>query len=99
MEKVTLLLSTISISVLLQGCMPGTGADAAMMNGTRGSKNAQISKAQARQYSRQQRLSADEIRLQNMKRRQSTDAVREGSDAVHDGLGAIRDIRSLFGKY
>jgi len=86
-------------ALLLNGCMPGMGADTAMMNKTRGSKNAQVSKAQARQYARQQRLSADEIRLQNMKRRQSTDAVREGSGAVHDSLGAIRDVRALFGKY
>ena len=86
-------------ALLLEGCMPGMGADTALMNKTRGSKNAQVSKAQARQYARQQRLSADEIRLQNMKRRQSTDAVREGAGATHDALGAFRDIKSLFKGY
>jgi len=84
--------------LMLEGCMPGMGADTSLMNATRGSKNAQVSKAQARQYARQQRISADEIRLQNMKRRQSTDAVHEGRGALQDALGAIRDVRSLFGK-
>jgi len=97
--KLKLALAVVSTALLLEGCMPGMGADTALMNKTRGSKNAQISKAQARQYARQQRLSADEIRLQNMKRRQSTDAVVEGAGATHSALGAFRDIKSLFKGY
>ena len=94
--KLKLALVVVSTALLLEGCMPGMGADTALMNGTRGSKNAQISKAQARQYSRQQRIAADEIRLQNMKRHQSMDAVAEGSSATHSALGALRDVKSLF---
>jgi len=97
--KLKLALAVVSTALLLEGCMPGMGADTALMNKTRGSKNAQISKAQARQYARQQRLSADEIRLQNMKRRQSTDAVVEGAGATHSALGVFRDIKSLFKGY
>jgi len=97
--KIKLAFGAVIAAILLTGCMPGMGADTALMNGTRGTKNAQVSKAQARQYARQQRLSADEIRLQNMKRRQSTDAVREGSDATHAALGAFRDIKSVFKGY
>jgi len=97
--KLKLAFGAVIAALLLEGCMPGMGADTALMNKTRGSKNAQVSKAQARQYARQQRLTADEIRLQNMKRRQSTDAVAEGAGATHDALGAIRDVRALFGKY
>ncbi len=92
MKKI-LLLGGITIALgMLQGCMPGTGADSAMLNQTRGNPNAQISEAQARQYSRQQRLSADEIRLQNMKRHQTT-------DSIHETTSVVRDVKSLISSF
>ena len=95
MKTYTLLINMAVLTAFLQGCTPGTGADAALLNQTRGHKNAQISKAQARQYARQQRLAADEVRLQNMKRRQTTDAIHESSDAVHDTTSVVRDVKNL----
>jgi len=95
--KLKLAFGAVVTALLLEGCMPGMGADTALMNKTRGSKNAQVSAAQARQYSRQQRITADEIRLQNMKRRQSTDAVIEGGSALQSGIGSINAVKGLFG--
>ena len=46
MKKITLLLSTITISALLQGCT----ADAAMMNGA-GSSNSQVNASDVRETS------------------------------------------------
>jgi len=95
--KLKLTLGAVIAALVLEGCMPGMGADTALMNKTRGSKNAQVSAAQARQYSRQQRITADEIRLQNMKRRQTTDAVHEGGSALQSGIGSINAVKGLFG--
>jgi len=90
--------------LILVGCTPKTaGLDSAYLNKNRGAAGAQISEEEARQYHRQQALTADEIRLENMKRRQTTDAIQEGAsaasstaEAVKEGVGAIRSLKDLF---
>jgi hypothetical protein len=90
---------TLGVAILV-GCTPKTaGMDSAYLNKNRGAAGAQISAEEARQYHRQQALTADEIRLENMKRRQTTDAIQEGASAASSTAGAIEDsvdaIRSL----
>jgi hypothetical protein len=88
----------------LIGCTPKTaGTDSAYLNKNRGASGAQISQSEAEQYHRQQALTADEIRLENMKRRQTTDAVEEGASAasstagaVKDGIDALKAIKDFF---
>jgi hypothetical protein len=90
--------------IFLVGCTPRTaGLDSAYLNQNRGAAGAQINEIEAEQYHRQQALTADEIRLENMKRRQTTDAIQEGAsavsstaDAVKDGVSAIRTLKGLF---
>ncbi|HIP50741.1 MAG TPA: hypothetical protein EYG94_01520 [Campylobacterales bacterium] len=108
MKKIKL--SSLAISMLalalFQGCTPkSAGTDSSYLNKNRGASGAQISRAEAEQYSRQQGLSADEIRLENMKRHQTTDAIQEGagaassvSNAAIGAVDAINSIRGLFGK-
>jgi len=83
---------------LLQGCTPKTaGMDSAYLNKNRGADGAQITQAEARQYRRQQALSADEVRLENMKRRQTTDAIQEGASATRNAVGAIQSVKGILG--
>ena len=104
MKKIAVLLTTTVTFVLLQGCTPkSAGLDSAYLNKNRGAAGAQISSTEAVQYARQQRLSAEEIRLENMKRHQKTDAVKEAGEAassaswgIMNGVGAINSIKSLF---
>ena len=94
----------VGIAFLLVGCTPKTaGVDSAYLNKNRGAEGAQISQAEAAQYHRQQALTADEIRLENMKRRQTTDAIEEGAsaatstaDAIKSGVGALESLKSFF---
>jgi hypothetical protein len=96
MQKVTLILSSIVVLGVLQGCSAKTaGQDSAYLNKNRGAAGAQISRAEARQYRRQQALAADEVRLENMKRRQNTDAVVEGANAASAATSAARNVRWL----
>jgi len=91
-------------TIFLVGCTPKTaGLDSAYLNKNRGAPGAQISEAEAEQYHRQQALTADEIRLENMKRRQITDAIEEGAsaasstaEAIKEGVDAIRSVKDLF---
>lgn len=105
MKQITsILLLSLSIT-LLQGCASkSAGADSAYLNKNRGAAGAQISREEAAQYSRQQRLTADEVRLENMKRQQTTDAIEEGAsaahstaDAINSGVGTIRNLKGLIG--
>jgi len=108
MTKIKLSLLTLSILALstFQGCTPKTaGRDSAYLNKNRGAAGAQISAAEAQQYNTQQGLAADEIRLENMKRHQTTDAIQEGagaassvSNATSGAVDAINSIKGLFGK-
>ena len=108
MKKIKLSILVISMFalVLFQGCTPKTaGVDSSYLNKNRGASGAQISRAEAEQYSRQQGLSADEIRLENMKRHQTTDAIQEGaaaassvSNAASEAVDAINSIKGLFGR-
>ena len=94
----------ISMFFMIVGCTPKTaGVDSSYLNKNRGAAGAQISEAEAQQYHRQQALTADEIRLENMKRRQTTDSIEEGASAasstagaVKEGVSAIRTLKSLF---
>ena len=106
--KLALSLSVISLALAsIQGCTPKTaGADSGYLNKNRGAAGAQISRAEAEQYSRQQGLTADEIRLENMKRRQTTDSIREASDAAssassatRNAVGAIDSIKGLLNSF
>jgi len=98
MKKIIILVAgAITLSVL-QGCAGGSktaGQDSAYLNKNRGAAGAQISRAEARQYRRQQALSADEVRLENMKRRQNTDAVVEGANAAGAAANAARNVKWL----
>jgi hypothetical protein len=104
MKKTIIFIAMTIFIVLFMGCTPKTaGQDSAYLNANRGAAGAQISKAEAEQYHRQQGLTADEIRLENMKRRQTTDSIEEGasaasstSSAIKNGVGAIRSLKDLF---
>jgi hypothetical protein len=100
MKRVKQTLLTIAVSFasisMFQGCTPKiAGMDSAYINKNRGAAGAQISQAEAKQYSRQQRLSADEIRLENMRRHQTTDAIQEGASATGAAAGAIHNIKGV----
>ena len=50
------------------------------------------------------KYTADEVRLENMKRQQTTDAIEEGasaahstSDAINSGVGTINNLKGLIG--
>jgi len=97
-SKSLFLVATVISVALLQGCTPKTaGADSSYLNKNRGAAGAQISAAEAEQYSRQQGLTADEIRLENMKRHQTTDAIEEGASATKSAVGAIQSVKGLLG--
>jgi len=97
-SKLLFLVATITSIALLQGCTPKTaGADSSYLNKNRGAAGAQISASEAEQYSRQQGLTADEIRLENMKRHQTTDAIQEGSSAASSAVNAIQGVKGLLG--
>jgi len=104
MKNITFLVASMAIFALLQDCTPKTaGMDTAYLNKNRGAEGAQISRDEAAQYSRQQRLSADEVRLENMKRQQTTDAIGEAGSAassasrgIMNGVGAINSLKGLF---
>ena len=100
MKKINIIATLFVSSALLTltACSSGTGAmsagaDSKRLNATRGSKGAHISAAQEEQYARQQRLSAREIELENRKRRQGTDTIKEGASAVNSAAGALHSIR------
>ncbi len=106
MKKSILISGVLSTLVLLSsGCTPKmAGQDSAYINQNRGAAGAQISQAEAQQYRRQQALSANEMAVENMKRRQTTDSIREGanaassvSDAIRDGVGAVKSLQNLIG--
>jgi hypothetical protein len=97
MTKIAYVAISILVAGLFQGCTtPKTaGLDSAYLNKNRGAAGAQISRAEARQYRRQQALTADEIRLENMKRRQVTDGIHENASAVQSTVGAIGSVTGL----
>ena len=98
MKKVSLFIATIVGIGVLQGCTPKTaGMDSAYLNQNRGAAGAQITRAEARQYRRQQALTADEVRLENMKRHQTTDSIQEGASATRSAVSAISSVKGLLG--
>lgn len=54
----------------------GPGSDAAYLNANRGRADAQMSRAQAEQYSRQRQQTAEEMQLEQMKRNQTMQNVQ-----------------------
>jgi hypothetical protein len=105
MKQITSIFLLLMMLVSFQACTSKTaGLDSAYLNKNRGAEGAQISRTEAAQYSRQQRLSADEVRLENMKRRQTTDAIQEGASAasstagaISNGVGAVNRLKGLIG--
>ena len=98
MKTLSVVIATGILTILISGCTPKTaGQDSAYLNKNRGAEGAQITRSEARQYRRQQALSADEVRLENMKRRQNTDAVQESASATRSTVSAIQSIKNLFG--
>ena len=98
MKHIALVTATIVGIGLLQGCTPKTaGMDSAYLNKNRGAAGAQITRAEARQYRRQQALAADEVRLENMKRHQTTDAIHEDASAAMSAVSAISSVKGLIG--
>jgi len=97
MKKIALFTVSIITFGLVQGCTtPKTaGLDSAYLNKNRGAAGAQITRAEARQYRRQQALAADEVRLENMKRRQTTDSIHENASAASHSASAVRNVRNL----
>ncbi len=77
MKNKPILLGILIASVSMTGCVvpPGTsvasmgaGSDAAYLNASRGRADAQISSAQANQYSRQRQQVSEEMQLEQQKR-------------------------------
>jgi hypothetical protein len=105
MKQLTFAFILLASILIIQGCTgKAAGSDSAYLNQNRGAAGAQISRQEAAQYSRQQRLSADEVRLENMKRRQATDAIEEGASAanstagaLNSGVGAVNRLKGLIG--
>jgi len=99
MNKIALFTASVVVFGLLQGCTtPKTaGLDSAYLNKNRGAAGAQISRAEARQYRRQQALTADEIRLENMKRRQTSDGIHENASAARSAVSAVSSVKGLLG--
>lgn len=96
--QLPLLAVAVVFVALLQGCTPKTaGMDSAYLNKNRGADGAQITRTEAEQYRRQQALTADEVRLENMKRHQTTDSIQEGSSAARSAVGAIQSVKGLIG--
>ncbi len=105
--KKNVLVYVILASTLLSfsACTPKmAGQDSAYISQNRGALGAQISRSEAEQYRRQQELSANEMAVENMKRRQTTDSIREGaeaassvSNAIRGGVGAVRSLQGLIG--
>jgi len=98
MRKGSLVLIAGFVAMACIACSPKTaGQDSAYLNANRGAAGAQISRSEAQQYRRQQALAADEVRLENMKRRQTTDGIQEGASATRSTVGAVWSIKNLFG--
>ena len=74
------------LMLTLTGCMVtpkgptvgsmGTGSDSAYFNATRGRSDAQLTKAQADQYSRQRQQVAEEMELEHQKTQNTLDEVK-----------------------
>jgi hypothetical protein len=86
------------LCLLLSGCVTppgptvatlGPGSDSAMLNGTRGRADAQISAVQAEQYSRQRQQVSEEMQLEQQKRQQTMQNVQGAVNVVGSVLHAL----------
>lgn len=66
----------------------GAGSDTAYLNASRGRADAQVTKDQAEQYDRQREQVKSEMELEQAKRKQTTDNVK-------DTISTIGSVRSL----
>lgn len=73
-----------------------TGQDSVAMNATRGSAAAQISKAQADQYKRQQDLVSGELDLDQKKRAATTQGIDSTLGTVRNVFGTVMGIARSF---
>jgi len=103
-QKHTILTSTITMLALaltltLGGCVTppgptiaslGPGSDAAYLNANRGRADAQMSRAQAEQYSRQREQTAEEMQLEQLKKQQTMENIQGGVNIIGSALSFIR---------
>jgi hypothetical protein len=89
------------LSMVLSGCVTppgpsvaklGAGSDAANVNANRGRADAQISSAQAAQYSRQREQVSEEMKLEQQKRKNTMDNVKGFFDVCGSVLNAASKI-------
>lgn len=87
---------TASLAHSLTGCVTpasptiaslGAGSDSAYLNANRGRSDAQMSRAQAEQYSRQRQQVAEEMQLEQMKR---DNTARNINNVLGIGLNVLR---------
>ena len=98
--KTTIALTIAAIATLtLGGCVTppgptiaslGAGSDAAYLNANRGRADAQMSRAQAEQYSRQREQTAEEMQLEQLKKQQTMENIQGGINIVGSIFNAIR---------
>jgi len=102
--KPKLILPTITagLALALTGCVTppsptigslGAGSDSAYLNANRGRADAQMSRAQAEQYSRQRQQIAEEMQLEQMKRDNTT---RNINNVLGIGLGVAGGVLRCF---
>ena len=98
MKKLLLFISATTL-IIFFGCSQKTaGLDSAYIHANRGADGAQMTKAEAENYRRQQIIIAEEIRLENIKRHQNTDAIEEGASAVKESASAVDSATSTYEK-
>ncbi len=97
MKKITsLACGVMTISILLTGCVAtppgqsvsslGMGSDAAAINAGRGRADAQMTRAQAEQYNRQQQIVSQELALEQQKRENTINNTRSMVQGVGDAV-------------
>lgn len=94
--------SVILLSTLLTGCVAtppgpsvaslGMGSDAAAINAGRGRADAQMTRAQAEQYSLQQQIISQEMALEQQKRQNTINNTR----SLVQGVGDVVNILGAF---
>lgn len=96
-----LITALLASPAFLTGCSTPSslvaGSDTKYVNATRGKKSAHISSAQEEQYKRQQTVAKREVELENLKRRQTTDAISESATAIGRAADALHKLDSLRG--
>ncbi len=103
MNKIlSLACSVVISSALLSGCVAtppgqsvaslGMGSDSAAINAGRGRADAQMTRAQAEQYSRQQQIVSQEMALEQQKRQNTINNTR----SMVQGVGDVVNVLGAF---